>query len=308
MYSVGIERVKNGDLHSAISNAMNLVDWKARVKKGGTVVVKPNMGCFTYSPGIITRPEVVFEVVKNLLSWADEVIVGESDGVRYSCDDAFIATGVKRAVEDAGGKVINFSKDKQVPVSIEGIHWKEVILPKTIADADSFVSIPVPKTHEITKFTCGIKNQFGCLGDRYRNLNHHWIHEILVDINLAIQPDLIVTDGTICMEGNGPIHGPPKELGIIMASDNVLANDLVAIDIMKLDPSGIEHIVNAIRVGLGPANLSEVSIKGLKLSEFVDISFKPVDLDIVSNAAVFICNNRHLTRFFFQFPSNLSTL
>lgn len=302
MYELAITRVKNSDLGGAIRQAMDLADWKEWIKRDGTIVVKPNMGCFVYVPAVITHPNVIFHVVSYLKTWAAEVIVGESDGTHYFCDEAFIRTGVRDAVERAGGKIVNFSKDEQISVKINGLHWKNVILPKTIVEADSFVSIPVIKTHETTSLTCGIKNQFGCFADRYRNLYHHYIHEIIVDINLAIQPDLIITDGTICMEGNGPIHGPIKELGIILASNNVLANDLVVAQIMKFDPVEIKHIVNAIKVGIGPSSLDEVSIKGISLDDFSDVHFQSIELDIVARICLFVSNNRTLTRLLFNSP------
>jgi len=302
MYQVSIKKVEDRNLQKAIYEAMDLIDWRRQIKEGGTVVVKPNMSCFVYAPGVITCPDVIFHVVSYLKTWAGEVIVGESDGTHYACGEAFIRTGVKDAAERAGGRVINFSKDEQILVNINGLHWKEVALPKTIVEADSFVSIPVIKTHETTLITCGIKNQFGCFADRYRNLYHHWIHEIIVDMNLAIQPDLVITDGTICMEGNGPIHGPTKELGIILASNNVLANDLVVTQIMKFDPMEVKHLVNAMRVKLGPSSLDEISVRGMSLNDFSDIHFEPVRLDLVAHVTLFVSNSRILTRLLLNSP------
>jgi uncharacterized protein (DUF362 family) len=303
MYQVSITKVKDNQLKKAINDAMDLVNWRSLIKKGGTTVVKPNMGCFVYVPGVITRPEVIYHVVSNLKTWAGEVIVGESEGTHYSCDEAYVNTGVKEAVEKAGGKIVNFSKLEQIPVHIDnGLHWKDVKLPKILVEADSFVSIPVIKTHETTLLTCAIKNQFGCYAEKYRNLEHHWIHEIIVDLNSAIKPDLVVTDGTICMEGNGPIHGPAKELGIILASNNVLANDLVATQIMKFDALKIKHLINAMKVGLGPSNINEVTIIGMDLSNFSNVKFAPIKLDLVSKATAFVSNNRILTKVLFDSP------
>lgn len=296
MYKVSIIRVVNSNLQDAVYRAMDLVNWRDRIKKHGRVVIKPNMGNLTYVPAIITCPEIVYHVVKYVRSHADEVVVGESDGIHYSCDDAFKITGIKEAVEKAGGKVVNFSRDDQIPVKVDGLHYKEVILPKTIVEADSFISIPVIKTHETTLITCAIKNQFGCIGDRYRCLQHKHLHQILADINLAIQPDLVITDGTICMEGNGPIHGPTKELGIIIGSDNVLANDIVVTQIMKFDYARVRHLVNAIQVGLGPSSIDQISIEGVPLKDFADVSFEPVKPDIIARTLIMVTNNTFLTR------------
>jgi uncharacterized protein (DUF362 family) len=300
-FKVGIKKI-DSDLQSAIYGAMDLIEWKKQIKKGGQIVVKPNMGNLTYIPGVITNPDVLYHVVSRLRDYAEDVIVGESDGIRYSCDEAFAKTNFKAIVEKAGGRVINFSNDKQIPVKISGFFWDEVLLPKSIVDADSFVSIPLVKTHEATTLTCGIKNQWGCIADRNRILFHHHLHKVLVDVNLAIKPDLIVTDGTICMEGNGPIHGPSKELNLIICSNNVLANDIVVSRIAKFDENTIEYLTNACKIGLGPNNISEIEILGESLKNFNDFFLAPPKLDLVANAMSLIYRSKFLTHVVFVSP------
>ena len=261
---------------------MELVNWRDKIK--GAVVIKPNMGNLTYVQGVITRPDIIHHVVKLIKPHVDEVIVGESDGTHYDCDEAFVKTGVKDAVESAGGRIVNFSHDAQCVVPVDGLYWKEVVLPKTIVDANSFISMPVIKTHEVTLMTCAIKNQFGCIADRNRCLYHNHLHEILADINLAIKPDLVVTDGTYCMEGNGPIHGPVKELGIIIASGNIVSNDLAVARIMKIeDITDVKHLINC--VGLGIGNLAD-KVVGTPLWEFNHTYFNPVKLDTISKILI----------------------
>lgn len=296
MHKVSIVRVKNNCLDMAIAEAMELVDWKSCVKQHGRICVKPNMGNLTNVPAVITRPDFVHHVVKILKTWADEVIVGESDGTHYNCDEAFVRTGVKDAVEAAQGRVINFSHDEQVKVPIQGLYWREVTLPKTIVNADSFVTLPVIKTHETTLISCAIKNQFGCIANRNRCLYHHHLHEILADINLAIKPDLVVTDGTYCMEGNGPIHGAVKQLDIVMASDDVVANDLVACHIMKVPFTRVEHLMNSMRAGFGARDWRDIEMPGLGLGEFNNVRFQPIHLDLIAKILIKVTNTPILTR------------
>lgn len=272
------------------------------IKKDGCTVIKPNMGNLTHHPGVTTTPDLLYHVVSRLRDHVEDVVVGESDGMRYSCDEAFALTGFRDAVESAGGRIVNFSKDEQVEVDVNGLHWNKILLPKTIIEADSFISMPVIKTHEATLITCGLKNQFGCLANRHRILYHRYLHEVLVDINLAIQPDLVITDGIICMEGNGPIHGPLKELGIILASNNVLANDLVVSEIMKVDYNNVVHLKNAIIANLGPNVLEDIDIRGVSLSNFKNINFNPVKLDLVARAMISVSSNPLLTRILLLSP------
>lgn len=297
MHKVSIVRVKQDNLEQSITEAMELVDWKTRIKQHGRVCIKPNMGNTTFVTGVITRPDIIHYVVKIVKTWASEVIVGESDGTHYDCD--FVKTGVKDAVESAGGKVVNFSHDVQVKVPVKGLYWKEVVLPKTVVDADSFITMPVIKTHETTIMTCAIKNQFGCIANRYRCLYHNHLHEVLADINLAIKPDLVVTDGTYCMEGNGPIHGPVKELGIIMASDNVVANDMAVAQIMGVDWIRIKHIANSVKLGVGTQDIESLGINPI---EFYPFDYQLPKLDIVAKTLERVANSPTLTRLLLLSP------
>jgi uncharacterized protein (DUF362 family) len=85
-YKVSITRVEKGNLQEAVFKAMDLVNWRERIRKGGRAVIKPNMGNLTYVPAVVTCPEVVYHVVSYVRTQTDQVIVGESDGMRYSCD------------------------------------------------------------------------------------------------------------------------------------------------------------------------------------------------------------------------------
>ena len=58
------------------------------------------------------------------------------------------------------------------------------------------------------------------------------------------------------MEGNGPLIGTPRELGVIIVGVNPIPVDTVCSRIMGFDPVEIDHIVRSSRLQPHPDGIS----------------------------------------------------
>jgi uncharacterized protein (DUF362 family) len=188
---------------------------------------------------------------------------------------------IQGAVEKAGGEVLNFSKDKMEEVDVGGEVLKKMMLPRAYIDCDVFASMPVFKTHKLTQVTLTMKNHFGCIPDDHRFRYHRVIHQVLADITKFLDPKLIVMDGRIGLEGDGPIAGLPKKLELLLVADNCVAADTVGCHIMGFDPNTIEHITHARDRGLGPTDLNKIKVTGLSIDSAKN-KFEPAVDDIIS--------------------------
>jgi uncharacterized protein (DUF362 family) len=65
----------------------------------------------------------------------------------------------------------------------------------------------------------------------------HWkgIDRSILDINAAVPAQFVIADGIIGMEGNGPMHGSPRNLGRIVLADDPVAADFVCSQLMGLN-------------------------------------------------------------------------
>ena len=72
------------------------------------------------------------------------------------------------------------------------------------------------------------------------------IQQSIVDLNLGVQPDLSIVDGSVGQDGDGPLYGHAADLGVLVAGRDSLAIDLVCCDLVKVDPKTIGHF----RLGL----------------------------------------------------------
>lgn len=237
---IGVFRTDDG-LEDALKEALKAAEWDRHIQ--GKVFLKPNLCSKYYIKGAVTSPQVLFHLVSLLRDHVEEVVVGESNGYNYCCNDALAMTGVKETVEKAGGKTVNLSEDEIVKVdNPETLCLKNLPLPKTVVEADSIVDVPVMKTHEYTNYSGAIKNLFGCIPDDRRIFLHPKFDMALHDLLVLLKPKFVVTDATYSMEGNGPNRGIVIPMNLVLTSSDILAMDKLCCEIMGIDWTDISHI------------------------------------------------------------------
>jgi uncharacterized protein (DUF362 family) len=137
-----------------------------------------------------------------------------------------------------------------------------VYFPNTALGADLLVSLPKMKTHHWVGATLSMKNFFGLLpGGVYgwpKNVLH-WagIDECIADFHAAFPRHFAIVDGVVGMEGNGPIQGNPKPVGVLVAGQDMTAVDATCCRIMRINPAGIRYL----RLAAGPNRLREEDIR-----------------------------------------------
>ncbi len=274
---------KYSPLKKNLKKSLEAVGWKNIVQKGDTVTIKVNATHFDYLPGLTVTPELVTEFVRLLGNRADRIIVGESNLQRVSAEVALKGCGIWKAAEEAGAEVVNFSKQKtkKVKLSSKG-HFATYDAPVPYVDCDVFASMPVFKTHKLTEVTLTIKNHFGCVTDDLRLKHHGYIEKVLGDMLEILKPRLVVMDGRIGLESDGPIAGLPKELDLLLTGTNAVASDAVACKIMGFDPRKIKHINHAHKRGLGPIDTSKIQLSGIPIKK-AKSPFLKANSDSISN-------------------------
>jgi uncharacterized protein (DUF362 family) len=203
--------------------------------------------------GATSDPIVVEQLIRFLNEHGIHVNLVESDSSSKNADLAFKYLGFKRMEEKYDVKCINLSRDTYSVKRIDGYYLKSIKVPKTIEDADIFITHPKLKTHSSLNvyITGALKNQFGCLMDRDKASYHPKIHEVIADVNLAFRPDLTIMDGIIAMTGYGPTNGTPVRLNTLIVSDDPVAVDSYVARLFGYNPLFIRYIRLAASKGIG---------------------------------------------------------
>ncbi len=248
---------------------------KKFVGKGAKVAVLANPQ--RPNPGAFTSPLVVRALTEMCLNAGASTVTYLS----WMPVKAWEATGLRQAVENAGGKLETVdlrdeSMFKPVPIP-EGKILKEARVMNKLFEHDLLINVPVTKDHIGNKFTGTMKNLMGLNSPKSNRTFHKsdWktnrnsiIHldQSIADLNTIITPALSIVDATEFIITNGPF-GP----GELFKPQKVIAGtDRIAIDsycckLWGLNPGDIVMINKGFEHGLGNIDLSYLKISEISI-------------------------------------------
>ena len=257
--------IKGGEPDAMFDEAIKAFGGMSKfVKKGQTVVVKPNIG-WDVSPERAgnTNPILVNRIIKHCFdAGAKDVYVFD-----HTCDNwnkSYSNSGIERAVKDAKGKIVSGASEsyyQEVTIK-QGKKLTKAKVHELILNSDVFINVPILKHHSSADVTIGMKNLMGNVWDRgYWHSNN--LHQCIADFTSFRKPDLTVVDAYYVMKKNGP-RGVSKDDVVTMKSQ-IISTDIVAADaaaakLFGVDPEKIDHIKIAHEMKLGTMNLDKLSI------------------------------------------------
>jgi uncharacterized protein (DUF362 family) len=258
-------------LVDVVTRGVGLFDLPVRGKR---VVLKPNL--VEYDPeGVInTHPALIAATVDVFRSLgAAEVIVAEGPGHRRDNEYLLVASGLETVLRDYRVPYVDLNHDRtrSVALATHFTRFGRLELPRTVLDADLFVSMPKLKTHHWAGVTLSMKNLFGIVpGAIYGWPKNalHWagLQDSIVDLNAAVGPRrFAIVDAIVGMEGNGPIQGRPRRVGVVAFGEDPVAVDATGARLMGMDPLRIAHIERAGRF-LGNAEIGAIEQIGEPLA------------------------------------------
>jgi len=146
--------------------------------------------------------------------------------------------------------LLNSAKDKSQKITINCANGSlNLALAESYTNKENFIaSICRAKTHDTVGVTLGIKNLLvGAIQQKpfaRRSQIHQGkeIHQILAKLTSYTFPDLVLIDGVIGMQGNGPVYGKPIKSNWMLASTDALAADSLATSLMGFDIKDIGYL------------------------------------------------------------------
>jgi uncharacterized protein (DUF362 family) len=238
------------------------------ILKGKNVLLKPNFVETHPDRPINTHPAVIAQVAHACLRLgAAEVIVGEAPGHRR--DPWFSVLNPKlRSILDKRVKCLDLNHGDAVAMPNKGslTGLPAFYVAKPAAAADVLISLPKMKTHHLAGVTLCLKNLFGVLPGIYygwpKNLLHfRGIERSILDLARTVKIHYNIIDGVVGMEGDGPIMGKAKPVGVLILSPHSLAADATAARVMGFDPRKVLYLVQAGRF-LPGLRIEEIALKG----------------------------------------------
>ncbi|MFQ5849820.1 MAG: DUF362 domain-containing protein [Candidatus Binatia bacterium] len=221
-----------------VREAIQLIGGMERLQvEGKTVLVKPNVVA-GQPPPTTTNPEVVRAIIRILKeAEANKVYVGDMSALlSLPTKKNMEKTGILKVIEEEGAEALFFEDDRWIKVQLpQGEHIKEAYVSEWIYKADRLINLPVIKTHRSATYSIALKNFIGATHGRQRPYlvdSTHW-EEIIAEFNLAYQPHLNLVDGTKVMLSGGPWSGEEEKTGIVVASGDRVATDIIGLSLIK---------------------------------------------------------------------------
>ena len=238
------------------------------VKKGNTVVVKPNIGWDSMPERAgDTNPRLIGRIVKRCLeAGAKDVYVFD-----HTCDNwsrCYANSGIEKAVKDAGGKIVGGNTENYYQeVTLNGTSvLKSVKVHELIIHSDVFFNVPVLKQHTSCKVTVSLKNLMGIVWDReFWHKNN--LQQCIAEFPLWKKPTLNIVDAYNVIMRNGPRGVSSSDISpmkTLILSTDIVAADAAAIKFFGKEPSEIAYLRIAHDLKIGNMNLDQLKINRLK--------------------------------------------
>jgi len=233
---------------------------------GKRVVLKPNLVEYHRDKVINTHPHVVAAVIELCRrEGAAEVIVAEGPGHWRNVEYLVSASGLGDVLRHYRVPFVDLNHDEPCKTPnlgrLTGLEYLH--LARTVTTAEVLISLPKLKTHHWAGATLSLKNLFGtmpgiCYGWPKNELHWRGIDNSIVDIALTRTPDLAIVDGIIGMEGDGPLNGSAKPMGVLIMGCDPLAVDGTACRLMQLDPERVRYLGLGYQRKLGLLQAREI--------------------------------------------------
>ncbi len=264
----------DGPLTRTIADGLTATGLEPGSVRGKRVLLKPNLVEPTKkSPHMTTHPAMVQAAADVFRRWGATVVVGEGPGHVRDTELALFESRMQEALDEAKLPFadLNYEEIRRTANAGGASKLAAFYFPRSVMEADLIVSMPKMKTHHWIGFTASMKNLYGVIpGIKYgwpKNVLHHaGIPETVFDINASLPKTISIVDGIVCMEGDGPIMGSAKPMGLVLVGTNPTAVDATVARIMGLVPERVRYLELAAD-RLGPIVERRIDQRGERWQE-----------------------------------------
>lgn len=261
--------LRGGTVADMFDRGMKSVGGMGRfVRRGSTVVVKPNMSWDVSAEGAAnTSPELVALVVKHCQDAGAARVVVMDHSIDY-WESSRQSSGIGDAIRSSGATFAPAEREGYYQrVEVAGTKMKATEVHEAVLECDTLISVPVLKHHGGAGVSISAKNLMGCVWNR-RAYHAGDLHAYIADFLHARKPDLNIVDANRVIVRHGPRGGSPTDvtdMGAMIISPDIVAADTAGSMMLGRKQGEIPHIRLAAEAGFGEMDLSKLNVERIAI-------------------------------------------
>lgn len=286
MADVAITR--NMAIEKALADALAHLPLEKLVR-GKRVAVKPNDTWASADDKTgVTQPDTLRAVLRHLKQFGPRELIVTGGSGAAETDDVFRIAGLMEVVEQEGAVFFDHNRAPFTEVKLDYAPAADVAGPQQsvmvnprVLEYEMLVSLAQLKLHETATVTLSLKNMAMSFpaADYYGHPRHSQkhanaffqdMHSFIAAMAKRFPIRLAIIVGHPAMIATGPLGGHAVETGLVIASVDAVAADVVGARLLGFRVQGVRHLWEAGRLGVGETDTDKMHFPALSLQEGIE--------------------------------------
>jgi uncharacterized protein (DUF362 family) len=281
---VAVAICQNFAIEQAIAEALTHLDLEAIIRSK-RVAVKPNdTWASAEDTTAVTQPDTLRAVLRYVQRFAPSELVVTGGAGAVETDEVFRLAGLVDVVVQEGATFFDHNRPPFTAVveykpeaDVRGPQASVMVNPRVL-EYDTLIALNQLKVHQTATVTLALKNvamsypaadYYG--HPRLTQHHRHWffddMHSFIAAMARRFPISLAVTVGHPAMIGIGPLGGHAVETGLVIASTDAVAADVVGAKLLGFQVQAVRHLWEAGRLGVGETEIDKMEFPALSLHD-----------------------------------------
>ena len=281
-------------IEQAITQALGYLQLESIIQ-GKIVAVKPNdTWASEQDKTAVTQPDTLRAVLRLVKQHNPKELIVTGGSGSGQTDEIFQVAGLMNVVKEEGASFFDHNRGPFQEVQLTYAPEKDVTGPQKavmvnprILTYETLIVVSQLKMHATATVTLALKNiamSFPA-ADYYghpratQRERHHFMedmHSFIAAMHCRFPAQLAIIVGHPAMVATGPIGGYTAETGLVIASPDPLAADVVGAQVLGLSIQAVRHLWEASHLGPGVTDISEMEFPAMQLKDAIKVFTKKV--------------------------------
>lgn len=279
---------QNENIEKAVAEALEKIELEPLVRDK-LVAVKPNETWASKEDKTgVTQPDTLRAALRYLKQFSPRELVVTGGAGAAETDEVFRIVGLMAVVEEEGATFFDHNRPPFESVNLEykpaadvAGPQKSVMVNPRVLEYETLIALNQLKLHRTATVTLALKNiamsypaadYYGHPRSKEKHENEFYedMHSFIAAMARAFPVSLAITVGHPAMIASGPLGGYPVETGLVIASLDALAADVVGAKLLGFNVQAVRHLWEAERLGLGETETEKMEFPAMSLREAIE--------------------------------------